>query len=349
MSPTTHDDGRPTGAMATDGSGGRSGPAPAGSDEGGGVTRQRRQILLITIAAVAIYVTLRLLPTGTNLNHMDFRVQGGNSIEMCDPLNPQFISVVAARSPVTLSVKTDAPAVEGRAVRGTLTLRTSSGKAIAPADLLVVHTKLLHLMVVDPTLTDYQHVHPEPTATPGGWTFAFTPHRAGRYRLFADFTPVATGRGLYASVDVAVSPQAPGEPGIGAVETPAPAASPAGIATTLPTVEKDGRLFTLSGSPEPLRARQPIDFIFRITARDGGRVPLQPVMGAFAHLVAFDVGRTGFAHLHPAQQDLLKPPDATAPQLEFKLTIPNPGKYVIWAQVNIAGADVFVPFSVIVQ
>ncbi len=35
---------------------------------------------------------------------MDFRVQGGNVIEFCDPANPQFLPVVAVRSPVTLTV-----------------------------------------------------------------------------------------------------------------------------------------------------------------------------------------------------------------------------------------------------
>jgi len=50
-------------------------------------------------------------------------------------------------------------------------------------------------------------------------------------------------------------------------------------------------------------------------------VPLEPVMGAFAHLVAFDETRSGFAHLHPMETDLLKTPDATRPALSFKITI----------------------------
>ena len=39
----------------------------------------------ITIAAVAIFFGLRFLPTGTNLSHMDFRVdpKAGNVIEFC--------------------------------------------------------------------------------------------------------------------------------------------------------------------------------------------------------------------------------------------------------------------------
>src|SRR4051812_2946330 len=82
------------------------------------VSGQRRQFIVITAVAAAIYVILRLLPTGTNLNHADFRVSGGNSIEFCDPLNPQFIPVVAVRSPVTMTLTTAIPPVAGRLVRG---------------------------------------------------------------------------------------------------------------------------------------------------------------------------------------------------------------------------------------
>ena len=61
-------------------------------------TRTNRQVLIITALAIALYLGVRLLPTGTNLNHMDFRVEGKGALEFCDPANPQFIPVVAARS-----------------------------------------------------------------------------------------------------------------------------------------------------------------------------------------------------------------------------------------------------------
>lgn len=295
---------------------------------------QWRQLILITVAAVGIYAGLRVLPTGTNLNHMDFRVQGKNSIEFCDPLNPQFIPVVAARSPVSLRVATERAPVTGSEIRGVLTLKTSSGKGIAPEDLLVVHTRPLHLMIVDPTLSDYQHVHPEPGAAAGDWTFSFTPRKAGTYRLFADFTPVATARGLYASADVEVATRTNGAP-VGGTGEPANSG-------TAPY------RFSLTATKQPLRVKEPIDFTFSIAAKGGAPVPLAPVMGAYAHLVAFDESRSGFAHLHPAQVDPLAAPDATHPTMSFKLTIPNPGNYVIWTQVNLAGQERFVPFRITV-
>ncbi len=288
-----------------------------------------RQFAWITAGAIAVFIGFRALPTGTSLSHMDFRVdaRGANSIEFCDPLNPQFIPVVAVRSPVTMSFATDEPTVgAGRPVRARIGLRTGSGKPIRPEDILVTHTRRLHLLLVDPTLADYQHVHPEPSGVPGEWAFAFTPLRAGTYRIFGDFTPAATGRGLYASVDLAVGP---------------------GTASLAANGGGDPALaFALVTTPQPVRVGQPIDLRFSVTRHDGGIVALEPVMGAFAHLVAFDVARSGFAHLHPAEADVTIPPDPIKPQLNFKLTIPQPGRYVVWAQVNVAGSERFVPFTI---
>jgi hypothetical protein len=297
------------------------------------VTRaQRRQIVVITVVALALFLAFRWMPTGTNLSHMDFRVTAKNPIDFCDPLNPQFIPVVAVASPVTMTLQTDQPAAAGREVHCTVTLRTASGKAIAPEDLLVAHTRLLHLLIADPSLGDYQHVHPEPGKRAGDWAFTFTPRRGGEYRVFADFTPAATARGLYAHADLKVLGE--GEAG--------PTVS---FLTKSWVSERAGYHFALTPSVSPVGVGQPIDLKFAIeNLQRGGTVPLQPVMGAFAHLVAFDSARSGFAHLHPLETDLAQPPDAIYPVLNFKIMFPRAGNYVIWAQVNLAGQETFVPF-----
>lgn len=292
--------------------------------------RQRRAVVLITGGALALYLLVRLLPTGTNLNHMDFRVEGKGALEFCDPANPQFIPVVQARSPIVLTLKGDRAPARDQPVNFTLVMRTASGKPIAPEDLLVAHTRKLHLLVVDPTLSDYQHVHPEPGRHAGEWVFTLAPQRTGLYRVFADFTPAATGRGLY-----------------GVAEFTVPGTVP--IVTRIANTTWQGGGFNFSLDVPPVfRAGQPADLVFRIESQ--GRVkqpvPLQPVMGAFAHLVAFDEARSGFAHLHPKEVDLAKPPDALRPVLNFRVTIPAPGRYAIWAQVKLDGTEVFAPFWV---
>lgn len=289
---------------------------------------QKRSIGIITGAAIVLFVVVRLLPTGSNVNHMDFRVEGKGAIEFCDPANPQFIPVIAARSPVVMALKSEQAPAKDQALDFTLTLRTASGKPIGPADLLVAHTEKLHLLIVDPTLSDYQHIHPTPGRRDGEWKFSLTPSRPGVYRVFADFTPSATQRGLYASADFTV-----------------PGSVPTVIQQTNTTWQEMGYTFTLD-IPDAFHVGQATDLRFRIESQGAvkEKIPLQPVMGAFAHLVAFDETRSGFAHLHPMETDLSQPPDATRPQLNFKVTIPQPGRYAIWAQVNIGGREVFVPF-----
>ena len=291
---------------------------------------QRRSVAVISVAAAALFVVVRLLPTGTNLSHMDFRVQGGNVIEFCDPANPQFLPVVAVRSPVTLAVVPLAPARAGEDVAASLVLTTFSGKPIAPEDLQVVQTKRIHLLIADPSLDDYQHVHPEPGRRPGEWTFRFHPRFGGNYRIFADFTPVATNRGLYSESEMIVA--GPPNPVVPGTQSPSWTAS-------VPPYE-----FSLAPASLPIRAGVPANLKLSIKRVGGGTVPLSPIMGAFAHLVAFDTQRSGFAHIHPNETDVTQLPDAIEPAFTFKVSIPTPGRYVIWSQVNLGGTETFAPF-----
>jgi hypothetical protein len=292
--------------------------------------RQRRSFIVITASASALFVVVRLLPTGTNLSHMDFRVQGTNVIEFCDPANPQFLPVVAVRSPVSLAIEPLAPAMAGQDVEARLVLTTFSGKPIAPEDLQVVQTKRIHLLIADPSLDDYQHVHPEPGRKAGEWAFRFHPRFGGTYRIFADFTPVATNRGLYSEAEMAVA------------GTPSPVAP--GTQAPSWTAAVPGYALSLTPASLPIRAGVPATLTLAIRREGGGAVPLQPVMGAFAHLVAFDTQRSGFAHIHPNETDITRLPDPANPAFTFRVSIPSPGRYVIWSQVNLGGTESFAPF-----
>lgn len=298
----------------------------------------RRQIVVITLVAIGLYIAIRQLPTGTNLSHLDFRVADGTSIEFCDPANPQFIPVVAVKSPVTMELAAagGAPAV-GQTVSATVKLTTFSGKPIAPPDLLVTHTEKLHLLIFDPALKDYQHVHPTPGKAPGEWDFQFTPHDAGVYRVFADFTPAATARGLYASADLNVRGTAQAQTSV------SPSTAQAANGSTLEYSDGDF-VFRLKAASLPLHARTISDFEFSVSRKDGAPARLEPVMDAYAHLVAVDENRSGFAHLHPAQLVDAKADAAAYSKLNFKVTIPTSGRYVIWAQTRIDGRDRYAPF-----
>jgi len=290
---------------------------------------QRRQLLLLTLGAVALFVVVRRLPTGTNLPHYDYVPAGQSSVQFCDPGNPQFLPATEVQSPVTMTLATAGPATAGQPVQAVLTLKTYSDKPLGPDDLATAHAKKLHLLIIDPTLTDYQHVHPVPAGAPGAWAFTFTPRAGGSYRFFADFVPVATGLGLYAWADMPVG---------GAAASPVPDSQKNWVC------DREGYRFTIAPGAQPIRAGKLVDLKFTIERIGGGPVPLEVIMNAFAHLVAFDDQRSGFAHMHPQEYDIAKPPDAVHPVLTFKLVLLRTGRYVIWSQVRIAGREIFAPF-----
>ena len=290
---------------------------------------QRRQIGLLTAGAVFLMLGLHFLRGRPGLTHMDFVAGGPGSLEFCDPANPRFLPVVARSSPVTLAASAVAPAVAGAPVTVVLHLRTNTGKPIGPRDLQLTGAHALNILLIDPALADFQAAQPEPGAQPGAWTFTFTPQRDGAYRIFADFTPAATGQELYASV---VFPVAAGD-------SVAPAPPAASV-----VVENAGLRYTLLPEHVPVRAREPLELNFAVTRADGGSVSLRPIDGTRARLVAFDQRRSGFVNLSP-DPDAAASPEGKQPHLSFRVTIPDPGNYLIWSRINDGRTEVAGPFS----
>ena len=297
--------------------------APSGESR-----RRRRQSFLITASAIGLYAFIRLLPaSGDHLNYTDFQAGGAAVHDFCEPGSASFVPVQAVRSPVTLTLLPESPLEIGRTTRVRAQLETASGRPLKVEDLLVVHTRKLHLLVSDPSLTDYQHLHPEPTGVPGEYLFSFTPRLSGLYQVYADFMPRATGRGLYAGSDLEVA---------GEASAPLPLASMVSVA--------GGCRFRLSSSSQPVRINETVTLTLNMVGVDGSVPQLETIMDAYAHMVAFDFARQGFAHLHPRELDPL-PGDGASLELSFVLNLPDPGWYRVWAQVLIAGKEVFAPFT----
>lgn len=305
---------------------------------GPSTSRAWRQTFVLTAVAVALFAFVRWLPlAGGSLHYSDFGAGERGFLEFCEPGTPQFAPVDRVHSPVQLELRTAQALVPGVAVEVTAALTTTSGKRIVPDDLLLAHTRKLHLLVIDASLNDYQHVHP--TAQDGGdFVFVFTPQRAGRYRVFADFMPRATGRSLYAATVLDVA---------------APASSAA--ASTVDSREQtestvDGIRFQLGIDPAGVRINQTARLVLTMARADGGALELEDVMGAPAHLVAFDERCTGFAHLHPAPATAgLAARSDAGQRLAFSLHLTDPGYYRLWAQVRVDGRDVFAPFGLHAQ
>lgn len=294
-----------------------------------------RQTAIISATAIAAFVALRWLPlAGGSLHYSDFGAGQRGFLEFCEPGSPQFAPVDRVRSPIALELNLAAPLTVGAVAQVSARLTTANGKAVSADDLLVVHTQKLHLLIIDASLEDYQHVHPTPADRDGAFDFSFTPRRPGRYRVFADFMPRATGRALYAGavLDVASANGA---------STPARVDAREQLSAVV-----DGIKFHLASSQMPLRLNETANIILTVARENGADLVLEDVMGAPAHLVAFDEKCSGFAHLHPAAPSVEVASGSDAGQrLAFSLNLADPGFFRLWAQVRIDGREVFAPFD----
>lgn len=212
----------------------------------------------------------------------------------------------------------------------TLSLVARDGKPITLADLQVAHTEKIHLLIVDPSLTDYHHEHPKPGSAPGTYTFAITPNKAGEYKVFADLLPVATNRQEYAMTRFVVA------------GTSAPVEKVTNRKTTVA-----GYTFELKFEEEPPAAGHPHKAWLTVTGPDGKPfAKLEPVMGAFAHLVGFGEDRAEIAHVHPLGQEPGTAAERGGPTLEFQTNFAAGGYQKLFAQVQIDGKTVFAPFGI---
>src|SRR4029078_13353859 len=86
---------------------------------------------------------------------------------------------------VKARVQIDAPLQVGVRVMGHLTLTSLGGEPINPDQLREVHTRKIHLLIIDGSLTDYHHEHPQPTDVPGAYVFGFTATTPGHYHAWS--------------------------------------------------------------------------------------------------------------------------------------------------------------------
>lgn len=271
--------------------------------------------------------------------HPDVVGQKTDLCPKCGMALEQMIRVFPVNSslPATLkqtvraSVRLASPLTVGQPATAYLRLHKANGDPVDMAGLLETHTKKIHLLIIDGSLTDYHHEHPQPTAVPGEYRFAFTPLKPGPYRVWADLRPSPLGLQQYAVTDI-------------------PAAT-AGLPFTNRTVSykttADGLNYELIVDETPIRVGKSVHARLRVTSPDGnGFAQLEPIMATFAHLVGFNEDYQTVLHLHPKGPPVLDANARGGPDLEFQIYAMQPGFVRLFAQVQIGGQSHFAPFGI---
>lgn len=112
----------------------------------------------------------------------------------------------------------------------------------------------------------------------------------------------------------------------------------------------EGLKYVLSFEKPALKSDEPVRGKLRIAVGNGAPFTrLEPVMGAFVHLVGFNEDYKSVLHMHPVGAEIVDTNARGGPELEFMLYTTKPGFYPLFAQVQISGRMMFVPFGLIVQ
>jgi hypothetical protein len=185
-------------------------------------------------------------------------------------------------------------------------LETLAGKPVTTFDL--VHGALLHLAVVRPDLSGFQHLHPT-IEKDGSWEVSLK--EPGQWHLVFEGTPSGSANPVIVSANLDDEKKVP------TVALPAPKDD----------VTIDGLRVLRSG------------ISFAITQADGTPAQgLEPYLGQPAHLIAIRQGDLAYAHLHPQLMNGM---------MMFGTTLPQSGTYRLFLQFGHDGKVLTVPFTVI--
>lgn len=299
----------------------------------------KASIAVLSLIFIGAYFVLRALPDAQcGFLHYVEIVNADGEIELCATNHAGFLDLTRLSYPVIADLRTVSTPCAGDEVQVDLHLETSGGMSIAAHELAITHTEKMHIMLVDPSLEDYHHVHPKSGGLDGIYRFAFTPKKAGNYRVFTEIVPLRSRRQAIALSELEVTGKS----------------NDAKFKRSIQSIVK-GVNFELLGAPDVLKTGRDYSLDLNVRNEDGSSIILETVMGSKGHMVAFDAEAKGFAHMHPVDDVItsriagLGGVGQEDPELTFLFNVPNPGWYRLFAQIQVKGEALFGHFDLYVE
>lgn len=275
------------------------------------LNKRSQSILIITGIFIILYFVMRFLPDSEcGFLHYEEVVNENGEVEFCATNSAGFIDLVQLDYPVELPMEWNPETNEG-----SLSLKLDGGHFLLPHELAFTHTERIHLLFIDESLEDYHHIHPQSDDMGQVYHFDFSPKNGGKYTAYAEVVPKRTRRQLIATNVLKVE-------------------GPSKIQNFYrKTNDTQSMLnFQLIEVPENLKVNQDYRFTLKVRDIDGNKTSLETIMGAKAHMVAFDAERRGFAHMHPMEDVLNETKEDD--DLSFLFNVPRKGWYRLFAQVQ---------------
>ncbi len=260
--------------------------------------------------------------------------------------------------PVTTSMEVlwDGKFEAGHKVSTTVRLKNiATGNILTINELRYLNGQNISFFVIDPTLTDFQKVTLDRSETPYVYNFSFIPKFSNSYKLWAIFTPNATGKEEALNGWI-------GKEDLSFVDRK----------LSYKTV-MGGYIFTLSSDRAPMVGSSCIINI-NVTDQDGKPVESQaqaisPLAMEYSrdvnHIIGFYDDFQHIIHAYefsealennnaiqniPGQEFMLpgqgfRPPDSLGPDFQFKIEPRNQGFVKLFASIKINGKNMVIPFS----
>ncbi len=268
--------------------------------------------------------------------------------------------------PVLGFALTDTP-VAGQPFTFSLILSDAEGLPVGAGDLATVHDHKLHVLIVDEALEDYTHTHPA-LGPDGLYQVTFTPEYGRTYRVWADYTLAETGEHDHGDDDHHGHGEddhshaeddhhdhgddhdnhhAMGGNAITVSEAliVGETAGPELPQTETLTASAGGLTYTLQPDG-PVTVGAPVRMTVSVTGADGAPFQaLEPIMGAYAHLVGFNAGATEMVHAHPEGDHPHGANSRGGPDLQFEVTFKEPGPHRLFLQTVANGEEQSVSFT----
>ena len=194
---------------------------------------------------------------------------------------------------------------------------------ITDQHLVKTHTQILHLLVYDASLNQFNHVHPEFDGL--SWNTELNLLVNGRYRVWVQGK---SKNGKEFSIHRSLIVEG-GEP-----ETPVVSLGDVRVGT-------DG-VTQVELANTKIKVGKMVMIDFTVTRTDGTVPSLSPYLGAFAHVIASSFNGNELIHVHPMEGD-----DVNSGLLHA--TFPAAGEYRLWVQLNDDNQLKTIPLSVDVK
>ncbi len=201
---------------------------------------------------------------------------------------------------------------------------TSKSSLVGDTELKISHEKKLHLIVYDPSLREFQHVHPEFNGT--NWVVTLQFEVNGNYWVWAQGELAVDGEKFSSSTRLDVTN------GAAALPTPPVLGN-----------QRSGSLGTSAveiGNTK-LIAGKMVMLDLKMSRTDGTTPQLATYLGAFAHIIATTSDGDELIHVHPM--------GTTATEGMIHATFPAAGDYRLWVQYIDGGSLITIPLSVTVK